>query len=121
MTDRPHADPDLFGRPTAVELVAAVREFLERDVMAATDGRVRFHARVAVNVLAMVERELELGPDLAAAHAADLAALGVDSEAELATAVREGRFDDDASALLEVLARTAEARLRVANPKHLEG
>lgn len=117
--DRP--DPDLFGRPTAAELVAAVREFLEGEVLAATDGRVRFHTRVAVNVLAMVERELELGPELASAHAADLARLGVGSEAELAAAVRDGRFDDDPSALLDVLRRTAEARLRVANPRHLEG
>ena len=46
-------------RPTAAELVAAVREFLERDVMAATEGRVQFHTRVAVNVLGMVERELD--------------------------------------------------------------
>ena len=38
-------------RPTAAELVTAVREFLERDVMAATEGRVQFHTRVAVNVL----------------------------------------------------------------------
>ena len=38
-----------------------MREFLERDVMAATEGRVQFHTRVAVNVLGMVERELELG------------------------------------------------------------
>ena len=57
-------------RPNASELVAAVREFLERDVMAATEGRVNFHARVAVNVLKMVARELELGAGLAAAERA---------------------------------------------------
>ena len=45
-------------RPTAAELVQAIREFLEHDVMAATDGRVQFHARIAGRVLAMVEREL---------------------------------------------------------------
>ena len=33
------------------------------------DGRLRFHARVAVNVLAIVERELVLGPAQAVAHA----------------------------------------------------
>jgi hypothetical protein len=49
-------------RPTAAELVGAVREFLERDVMAATDGRVQFHTRVAINALGMVERELVDGP-----------------------------------------------------------
>ena len=40
--------------PSVAELVEAVREFLETDVMEATDGRVRFHARVAARVLAMV-------------------------------------------------------------------
>ena len=49
-TGRMHA-PSLHDRPTAAELLEAVREFLERDVMAATEGRVAFHARVAVNVL----------------------------------------------------------------------
>ena len=42
--------------PGADELVRAVREFLERDVMEATDGRVRFHARVAANVPAQAVR-----------------------------------------------------------------
>ena len=56
-------------RPTAQELVTAVREFLEHDVMAATEGRVQFHTRVAVNVLNIVARELELGDGLAGARA----------------------------------------------------
>ena len=51
----PHDAPD------AASLVEAVREFLERDVLPATTGRVQFHARVAANVLAMVERELADG------------------------------------------------------------
>ena len=50
------------GVPTTAELVAAVREFLSDDVMPATEGRLQFHARVAANVLAQVERELALGP-----------------------------------------------------------
>ena len=51
-------------RPTAVELLEAVREFLGQDVMPAVEGRVRFHTRVAVNALGMLERELRLGPEL---------------------------------------------------------
>jgi aminoglycoside phosphotransferase (APT) family kinase protein len=50
------------GRPTAGELLDAVRSYLAGDVMAATDGRVQFHARVAANVVGIVARELELGP-----------------------------------------------------------
>ena len=80
--------------PGADELVRAVREFIERDVMGATDGRVRFHARVAVNVLGMVERELAMGPSQREAHAAALAQLGMADDAELAAAIRDGRLDD---------------------------
>ena len=46
-------------RPTARELLEAVRLFLEDDVVPALDGPARFHARVAANVLAIVGRELE--------------------------------------------------------------
>ena len=48
----------LSGRPTAAELVAAVADFLDNDVRAACGGQVGFHARVAANVLRIVEREL---------------------------------------------------------------
>ena len=37
-------------RPTAVELLEAIREFLEQDVMPTVEGRVRFHSRVAEQV-----------------------------------------------------------------------
>ena len=63
-TDRPAPAaapaPSMHDRPTAIELVESVREYLERDVMPG-EGRVAFHARVASRVLAMVERELTLG------------------------------------------------------------
>jgi len=48
----------LYGRPTAAELVAAVADFLDNDVRSSTEGQVNFHARVAANVLRIVEREL---------------------------------------------------------------
>jgi aminoglycoside phosphotransferase (APT) family kinase protein len=74
----PRPDPAPFGRPTASELLDAVREFLTDQVMPATAGQIAFHARVAANVLAVVARELELGAvppdaDLAAGVAARLA------------------------------------------------
>ena len=80
--------------PSAVELLDAVREFLQSDVLPATEGRVRFHTRVAANVVAMVAREVALGPEQRAAHAARLEGLGVHSDAELAAAIRSGAFDD---------------------------
>ena len=45
-------------RPTAEELLEAVRLFLDGDVVAALSGPQRFHARIAANVLAIVTREL---------------------------------------------------------------
>ena len=41
---------NIYGRPTAAELVAAVADFLDNDVRSSTEGQVNFHARVAANV-----------------------------------------------------------------------
>jgi hypothetical protein len=105
--------------PSAVELVVAVREFLEGDVMAVTEGRVQFHTRVAVNVLGMVERELALGADQAARHAEGLIALGLADEAELAGAIRDGRLDERLAEVAAFVRATVDDKLRVANPRYL--
>lgn len=96
-------------RPTAAELVTAVAEFLETEVREATDGAVNFHARVAANVLRIVERELlqdAPGPDL----------LGFADEQDLATAIRTGDFDGHDSELAPVLRALVRYRLAVAHP-----
>lgn len=108
----------MHGRPTAEELLVAVREFLEGDVAGATEGRVRFHTRVAVNVVAMVARELALGPAQAVRYADGLAALGADDEADLATKVRLGQLDDRTDELTRFLVTTVRDRLAVAHPGH---
>ncbi len=106
--------------PTIEQLVEAVREWLERDVMTSTEGRLQFHARVAANMLAMVERELELGPAQTAAHRARLATLGVADDAELAARIRAGDFDDRYDEVRAVVLATVRDKLAVANPRHLE-
>ncbi|MHB8669275.1 MAG: phosphotransferase family protein [Acidimicrobiales bacterium] len=110
---------DLYGVPSAAQLVEAVREYLEGDVSAATAGQVRFHARVAANALAIVERELALGDSASAAHRRALASLGVSDEAELAAAVRDGVFERRVDELGAVLRETVSARLRVASPRRV--
>ena len=102
--------------PTAGELVEAVREYLERDVMTTTEGRVQFHARVAVNVLKMVERELATGEAQADAHALRLATLGVASEKELSDAIASGELDDRLDEVVAVVRATVADKLAVANP-----
>jgi aminoglycoside phosphotransferase (APT) family kinase protein len=116
----PVEDVDLYGRPTACELVEAVREWVDHDVRAATEGRVAFHARVAVNALAMVERQLALGPAHEAAHRAGLDALGHADDASLARAIASGSEDHRLDVLRTVVARSVRAKLEVANPRWLE-
>lgn len=109
-----------YGRPTAGELVEAVREWVDRDVKSATEGRVAFHARVAVNALAMVERELSLGPGHRSAHAARLASLGCDDDEDLAARIRSGALDDRAEEIRAAVAASVRDKLTVANPRWLE-
>ncbi|WP_336206461.1 DUF6285 domain-containing protein [Nonomuraea sp. LPB2021202275-12-8] len=116
--ERGQARQDVHDAPSAAQLVAAVRDFLADDVLPAVEGRVRFHTRVAINVLAMVEREIELGPEQAREHAGRLASLGVADDAELAAAIREGRLGDD-GALTAALTQAVRAKLEVANPGYL--
>lgn len=108
---------NLYGRPTAAELVAAVAEFLDTEVREHTAGAVNFQARVAANALRMVERELlASGTPAAAASSAALAEVGFPDEAALAAAIRAGELDaraDDVTACLRVLVRQ---RLASAHP-----
>jgi Domain of unknown function (DUF6285) len=111
---------DMHGRPTAEELVEAVREFLEKDVMAATEGRVQFHTRVAINALNTVHRELQFGAAQQAAHDARLRALGFADDAELARAIRAGETDDRYEEIKAAVFATVVDKLEVANPKYLQ-
>ncbi|WP_101948834.1 DUF6285 domain-containing protein [Mycobacterium sp. 3519A] len=104
----------LYGRPTAAELVAAVADFLDNDVRSNIDGQVNFHARVAANVLRIVERELT--DDSAAEVTKALAALGFADEPALAAAIRAGSLDDRTGEVLPVLRSLIRHRLAVAHP-----
>lgn len=106
-------------RPTASELLEAVREWMERDLMPSLEGRLLFHSRVAMNVLDIVKREIEWGPDQEARHAEVLASFGVSSDAELGALIREGKFDDNLVGVLERLRPVVEDKVRVANPRYL--
>jgi hypothetical protein len=105
--------------PSAPELLDAVAEFLESEVLPATAGRVRFHVRVGANVVALVAREIVLGPGQSAAHAARLHGLGVHDDAELAAAIRSGALDARAAEVRAVVRDAVADKLAVANPGYL--
>lgn len=104
--------------PSATELLEAVQEFLTGDVMAVTEGRVRFHARVAANVVAIVARELEVGPAQAQHHARRLLSLGVADDAELAQRIRTGDLDERWDEVVVAVGDAVADKLAVANPSY---
>ena len=126
-------------RPRVQELLRAVRDFLEDDVVPVLDGPRRYHALVAANVLAIAERELE-GEDaslvaewhrLAALLGDDAGVPPLGLEA-LRAAVREQtslladrirRGDADRGAFRDAVRahvrETVREKLRVANPRFL--
>lgn len=107
-------------RPTAAELVDAVREWVVRSQIDDEIEPNRFHARVAANMLAIVERELLLGPSQAVAHAERLERLGVRDDAELAAAIRDGTLDDRIDEVRRLVWASVRDKLAVANPKYLD-
>ncbi len=108
----------LLGFPSSRLLLEALREYLERDVMSATEGRVQFHGRVAANVVSIVDRELALGPELIRAHTEGIAAFGVADEAGLAAAIRSGALDDRLDEVGAFVRRIVTIRVTIANPKY---
>ena len=131
-------------RPTAPEMLEAVRTFLTDELLPTLDGRLRFHTRVAANALETIERELADGPAASAAERQRLLAIlggpagGLDDTGdrsddtdvggasvdvlsrELAGRIRAGTIDIDDPLLLDHLTRTAGADVAIANPRWLE-
>jgi hypothetical protein len=128
-------------RPTALELLAAVRSFLEDDLVPGLEGRRRFHALVAANVLGIVEREVAGEEAQLASHWDRLASLFAldptarpqglgalraavrDLETRLADDIRAGLGDDPARrrAVRDHVRATVREKLAVANPRFVGG
>jgi hypothetical protein len=107
--------------PTTEELVTAVAGWIEelRPQLAARDA---FLARVALNALATIGRELRDGPAVDVAAAERLAAVlghpgSLDElERELCAAIRAGDMTIDTPGLLALLRQNVEGRLAIDQP-----
>jgi Domain of unknown function (DUF6285) len=106
--------------PSAAQLVESVREWIERDLIPASQGRVQFQARGALTALSIVERELSLSDELAERHAERLAALGCADDTELAAKIRAGAFDGRHGEVRAAVRESVVDKLRVANPRYLD-
>ncbi|HEX7131020.1 MAG TPA: phosphotransferase [Iamia sp.] len=99
---------DLHGRPTAEELLDAVRSHLTDEIAPLLDGAPAFSLKVVDRALATVQREV--------ARAGVIPP--IPDEAALAAAIRSGAVDPD-DELRAAIRATVVERLKVANPKWL--
>jgi aminoglycoside phosphotransferase (APT) family kinase protein len=110
--------------PRSDELLVSVRDFLHRDVMNATKGRINFLARVAGNSLDILLRELELGPEhRRREHDRLRALLGSDDDLEalrwrLVHALRDGTMPLATPGLAEHLRATVVNQVAIDQPKY---
>ena len=96
-------------RPTALELLEAVNEFLAGEVLPLMDDhRMKFRTLVALNALGIAYRELAAGPDEGSSE---------EELRDLARRIRAGGVPADA---LTVLKEHVAAKLRISNPRYLE-
>ncbi|HMC69563.1 MAG TPA: DUF6285 domain-containing protein, partial [Mycobacteriales bacterium] len=109
----PEPVTSVHDRPSAGEIVEAVREWIEQLHLQGHDA---FLARVSSRVLKIVERELA-SPDLERRHRDRLDGLGVRDDAELAAQVREGRDD---AATVAAIRESVIDKLSIADPRLLQ-
>jgi hypothetical protein len=111
-------------QPSALELLQAVRSFIQDQAIPRLEGRAAFHARIAVNALAIVERGLEHGPAQDAAECERLETLldrtgSLDElNRDLCRRIRAGELDLDTPGLAEHLRETTLAKLAVDQPRY---
>jgi aminoglycoside phosphotransferase (APT) family kinase protein len=119
-----HDLKDNDDMPRIDELLVSVRDFLRQDVMAATQGRNNFLARVAGNSLDIVLRELSLAQlHRAGEHTRLKALLGTDDTLsalrwKLTGALRDGSMALDTPGLADHLRTTVVNQIAIDQPKY---
>jgi hypothetical protein len=118
-------------RPTALELLTAVRGFLETEVArTAADPRLRFRALVAANALSIASRELVLDQASASGEARILRDLLGEAPSgapaaeearalstELCRRIRDGKAPPETASAVR---RIVDGKLATASPRYLQ-
>ncbi|MGU3584633.1 phosphotransferase family protein [Rhodococcus sp. C26F] len=113
--------PSLHDRPSLSEIIGLVRGTLRDDVAPVLDGthdRARYLLRICANLLDIAEREIGAADSSGVVRSA-LAALGCESEAELADRICSGTLMYANPDVRHAISAAILARLRVSNPRHL--
>lgn len=126
-------------RPTAVELLQAAAEFVEREIVPITEGARQFQSRVVANVMRIVAREIEMGEPLLREEVDALAELlgepvpqlhladdvrkaALELNRQLSAKIKSGEADSEPmrAQVFKVTRRIVENKLRIANPGYLK-
>lgn len=111
-------------QPSLAELVCAAREFLSEHALPKLSGHTAFHARVAANVLRIVERQLVSGEEHESAEVDRLEALlgdtgsAEDLNRQLCRRIRSGEFGLDTPGLFDHLWTTTIGKIAIDQPKY---
>lgn len=114
----------MMDQPSILELVDAVRAFLEQRAMPELKGHTAFHARVAANALGIVSRQLKLGDRLATDEKHRLVQL-VNKEGTLeelnralCQEIRAGRIDLETPGFKDYLITVMRGKVEVDQPNY---
>ena len=114
----------MMDQPSMLELVTAVRDFIEQRAMPELKGHTAFHARVAANALSIVKRELETGGSSGEAEQKRLRGLLnqdgslMELNRELCRRIREGAINLDSPGLAEHLTLTTRDKVAIDQPNY---
>lgn len=114
------------SQPDAATLMRLAVDYLDTSIYPTLSGPERYRARVALNALRIVEREIALGPALERAESDELQAMRLDGHANppsLETLVQEiesGKVSLDNRELRTFLRNNLRRALSVNNPRWLE-
>ena len=114
----------MMDQPSLLELVTAVRDFLEQRAMPELKGHTAFHARVAANALGIVARELEQGGPSADGERDRLTKLLgrdgslIDLNRELCRQIRNGVIGLETPGLADHMMVTTREKVAIDQPNY---
>lgn len=112
------------NRPTSLDLLEAVAEFIENIIIPKLDSYSAFHARVSVNALGIVRREIEFGGALNKEEHKRLSLLlnhegGLNElNALLCQRIRDAQINQADAGLIDHMKKTTMGKLSIDNPEY---
>ncbi len=112
------------AKPSVIELVQTLSQFMQQQLAPQLTGAVAYNTRIALNVLAMIERELTLGESLEQAEIQRLSQLlgetgdKLELNKQLIGKIQKEELDYSSQALMDHLYQTALGKLAIDNPRY---